>query len=70
MRVNFISYKDTGETRTMYGVTTQALCGEVKHIQRTFRVFLKNYQEEEQIISGGEFSFESVELMDYKLDRV
>ena len=32
MRVNFISSEDTGETRTMYGVITQALCGEVTHI--------------------------------------
>ena len=35
-----------------------------------FESFLRNYQEELKIISGSEFNFESVELMDYKLHRV
>ena len=39
-------------------------------IRELFRSFLKSYQEEEQIISGSKFNFESVELMDYKLHRV
>ena len=34
-------------------------------IRELFRSFLKSYQEEEQIISGSKFNFESVELMDY-----
>ena len=33
-------------------------------------LFLHNYQEELKIISGTEFNFESVELIDYKLHRV
>ena len=35
-----------------------------------FRSFLHNSQEELKIISGSEFNFESIELMDYKLHRV
>ena len=74
MRVNFISSKDTGETRTIYvwrdnvsimwGSDTDGI------IRKLFRSFLNSYQEELKIISVGEFNFESVELMDYKLYRV
>ena len=74
MHVNFISSKDTGETRTIYvwsenvsimwGIDTDDI------IRELFRSYLKNYQEEEQIISGSKFNFENVELMDYKLYRV
>ena len=74
MRVNFISSKDTGETCTIYvwsnkesimwGSDTDDI------IRELFRFFLHNYQEEEQIIRGSDFVFESVELMDYKLHRV
>ena len=39
-------------------------------IRELFRSFLHNYQEALKIKSGREFSFESVELMDYKLHRV
>ena len=39
-------------------------------IRELFRSFLHNYQEELKIISGIEFNFESVELMDYKLHKV
>ena len=39
-------------------------------IKELFQFFLHNYQEELKIISGSEFNFESVELMDYKLHRV
>ena len=64
MRVNFISSKDTGETRTIYvwsnnesimrGSDTDDI------IRELFRSFLHNYQEELKINSGSEFSFESV----------
>ena len=74
MRVNFISSKDTGETRTIYvwsnsesiiwGSDTDDI------IRELFRSFLHNYQEELKIIKGSDFVFESVELMDYKLHRV
>ena len=74
MRVNFISSKDTGETRTIY-----VCCNNISImwgsdtndiIRELFRSFLHNYQEELKIISGSDFVFESVELMDYKLHRV
>ena len=74
MRVNFISSKDTGETRTIYvwsdnisimwGSDTDDI------IRELLGSFSKNYQEDLKIISGSEFNFESVELMDYKVHRV
>ena len=39
-------------------------------IREIFRYFLRNYQEELEIIKGSNFVFESVELMEYKLHRV
>ena len=74
MRVNFISSKDTGETRTIYvwsdNVSIMRGSDTDDIIRELFRSFLHNYQEELKIISGSEFNFESVELMDYKLHRV
>ena len=74
MLVNFISSKDTEETLTIYvwsdnrsimwGSDTDDIIREI------FRSFLHNYQKEEEIISGSEFNFESVELMDYKLHKI
>ena len=74
MPVNFISSKDTGETRTIYvwsdnvsimrGSDTDDINREI------FRSFLRNYQEELKIIKGSDFVFESAELIDYKLHRV
>ena len=74
LRVNFISSKDTAETRTIYvwsdkvsivwGSDTDDI------IRELFRSFLHNCQEELKIIKGSNFVFESVELMDYKLHRV
>ena len=74
MRVNFISSKDTGKTRTIY-VCSKILSimwgSETGHIIRDlFRSFLHHYQEQLKIIKATEFIFESVELMDYKLHRV
>ena len=74
MRINFISSKDTGETRGIY------VCSDNKKvmwgsdtdniIRELFESFLKNLQEELKIIKGSNFNFESVELMDYKLHKV
>ena len=73
MRVNFISSKDTGETRTIYGWSDNVsiMRGSDKDdiIGRLFRSFLHNYQEL-KIIKGSDFVFENVELMDHKLPRV
>ena len=74
MRVNFISSKDTGETRTIYvwsdNVSIMQGNDTDDIIRELFRSFLHNYQEELKIIKGSDFVFESVELMDYKLHRV
>ena len=74
MHVNFISSKDTGETRIYYiwsdnvsdmqGKDTNDIIGEI------LESFLYNYQKELKNIKGSEFVFESVSLLNYKLDRV
>ena len=74
MHVNFISSRDTGETRIYYvwsdnvsimqGEDTNAIIREI------FRSFLHNYQQELKMIKGSDFVFESVDLLDYKLHRV
>ena len=74
MRANFISSKDTGETRAIYvwsdnvdimwGGDTDDIIREI------FRSLLHNYQEELKITKESDFVFESLELMDYKLHRV
>ena len=62
--VNFISSKDTGETRTIYvwsdSVSIMWISDTDDIIRELLGSILKNYQEEEQIISGSEFNFESV----------
>ena len=74
IRVNFISSKDTGETRTIYvwNNNTKIMWNSDTNdiIREHLQSFLHNYQEELKIISGSEFNFESVELMDYNLHRV
>ena len=74
MRANFISSKDTGETRTIYVWSNNKIVmwgGDTDDIIRElFRSFLHNYQEDLKTIKGSNFVFESVELMDYKLHRV
>ena len=61
MRVNFISSKDTGETRTIYvwsdNVSIMQGSDTDDIIRELFRSFLHNYQEELEIISGSEFMF-------------
>ena len=59
MRVNFISSKDNGGTRTIYvwSNNVKIMWGSDTDdiIRELFRCFLRNYQEEEQIISGRKF---------------
>ena len=73
MRVNFISSKDTEETRTIYvwSNNESIMCvSDTEHIIRElFRFYLHNYQEELKITKGSEFIFEIVELLDYKLHK-
>ena len=66
MRVNFISFKDTGETRTIYVRSDNEeirLGNETDDIiKEFFNSFLNNYQEEEIILKKGSgFIFESVD---------
>ena len=74
MHVNFISSKNTGETRTIYvwGDNISIMWGSDTDdiIIELFRSFLHNYQEELKKIKGSDFVFKSVGLMDYKLHRV
>ena len=61
MRVNFISSKDTGVTCTIYVCSDNVSIVQGSDtddiIRELFRSFLKNCQEEEQIISESEFKF-------------
>ena len=75
MHVNCIYFKDTGETRTIHVWSDNAkiMVGNESDniIKELFESFLDNYQKEEQIMRGASgFIFESVELIDYKLDKV
>ena len=74
MHVNFISSRDTGETRIYYvwsdNVSIMQGSDTNDIIREIFRSFLHNYQEELKMIKGSDFVFESVDLMDYKLHRV
>ena len=72
--VQFFSSKDTGETRNIYvwSDNVEFMWGSNTNniIEEIFQSFLHNYQDELKIISGRQFVFKSVELMDYKLHRV
>ena len=74
MHVNFISSRDTGETRIYYvwsdNVSIMQGHDTDDIIREIFRSFLHNYQEKLKIIKGSDFVLESVKLMDYKLHRV
>ena len=74
MHVNFISSRDTGETRIYYiwSDNVSIIPGENTNdiIKKTSSLFLHNYQEELKMIKGSDFVFESVDLLDYKLHRV
>ena len=77
MHVNFISSKDTGETRTIYKWSNNYVVVSIMWrkdtndiIKELFESFLHDYQENLKTIKGIDFVFESVYLMDYKLYRV
>ena len=65
MHVNFISSRDTGETRIYYAWSDNVSIMQGHDtddiIREIFRSFLHNYQEKLQIIKGSDFVFESVE---------
>ena len=75
MHVNFISSRDTGETRIYYVWSDNVsimMQGENINgiIRKNFNSFLHNYQQELKMIKGSDFVFESVDLLDYKPHRV
>ena len=74
LHVNFISSKDTEETRTIYEWSDNddiMRSSETDNIiKELLKYVLNNYQKEVQIIRGSNFVFESVVLMDYKLHKV
>ena len=74
MHVNFISSKDTGETRIYYMWSDNVSIMQGKDtndiIREIFDFFLHNYQKGLKNIKGSDFVFESVDLLDYKLHRV
>ena len=74
MYVNFISCRDTGETRIYYvwsdKVSIMQGTDTYDIIREIFKSFLHNYPQELKIIKGSGFVFESVDLLNYKLHRV
>ena len=74
MHVNFISSRDTGETRIYYvwSYSVSIMRGKDTNdiIKELFESFLHNSQKKIKMIKGSDFVFESVGLMDYKLQRV
>ena len=72
MYINFISSKDTRETRTIYVLSDNE---EIRWgnetddvINNLFESFLNNYQKEEQLMRGGNnFNFENVASLQYSL---
>ena len=74
MHANFISSRDTGETRNYYVWSDNVSIMQSEDtnaiIREIFKSFLHNYRQELKIIKGSNFVFESVDLLDYKLHRV
>ena len=74
MHVNFISCKDTGETRTICAWSNNVSIMQGRDtndiIKELFEFFLRHYQETLKTIKGTNFVFESVYLMEYKIYRI
>ena len=74
MHVNFISSKDTEETRIYYIWSSNVSIMQGRDtndiIKELFESFLNDYQEKLKTIKGSVFVFERVNLMDYKLHKV
>ena len=75
MHVNFISSKDTGETRTIcvWSDNEKIRSGNETDdiIKELFKSFLNNYQAEEIILrKGSDFVFESVDLLSYTFHKI
>ena len=74
MHVNFISSKDTGETRIYYIWSDNVSIMQGKDtndiIREIFNSFLYNYKKELKNIKRSDIVFESIDLLDYKIHRV
>ena len=75
MAINFISSKDSDETRTMHTksnsveIMTGSETDEI--IEDLFESFLQKYQEGlEESIRGSEFAYDSVDVLYYNLNKV
>ena len=72
MRINFMSSKDSDETRTMHTASgnIEIMIGNKTSvfIKKLFNSLLQKYQEGlKESMRGGEFVFDSVDLLYYKI---
>ena len=75
MAINFISSKDSDETRTMHGKSdnVEIITGKEtnKIIEEIFKSFLQRYQDGlEESMKGSEFIFDSVDVLYYVLNKI
>ena len=75
MAINFISSKDSDETRTMHGKSdnVEIMTGKEtnKIIEEIFKSFLQRYQDGlEESMKGSEFIFDSVDVLYYVLNKI
>ena len=75
MAINFISSKDSDETRTMHTKSNnvEIMMGSEtdEKIEDLFESFLQKYQEElEELMRGSEFTYDSVDALYYNLNKV
>ena len=75
MRINFISSKDSEETRTMHTKSNNVeimMGSETDHIiDEHFEFLLQRYQEGlEESMRGNEFVFTNVDLLHYHIQRI
>ena len=73
--INFISSKDSDETRTMHTKSdnVEIMIGSEKDeiIEDLFEFFLQKYQEElEESMRGNEFAYDIVDVLYYNLNKV
>ena len=74
IHVNFVSSKDTGETRTVFVWSDNEeirLGNETDDIVKgLLNSFLNNYKKEEQVLTNGsDFVFKSVDLLSYHIHK-
>ena len=74
MANNFISSKDSHETRTMYAKSNNVeimMAGETDKVKELFKSFLQRYQEGlEELMRGSGFIFYTVDALYYDLNKI